>query len=345
MSLSCLVNYIGLFNSSLPAPVSGLYINSLPGVTMEQFDKVAKPEQTTYLNVWSDVQTRAIIKLRNTIEASLKQRYKLKAITRSLDLGTKIDTTQPVSTPVSEYRGFTIELIFKNNFNIVYSNFQKLYITSLQVYLSGSISVDVPVKVFDMDSGAILDTFTISHTTATVGWNVIQVNKYYTGFRLFVGYDATYIAAPFQYINPNINNIYRTIITNFYGYGYANGFIQGGQTTNKDATNIEYNSTDYCMSGIFSLNCTFDAFICNNANTFAEPLWYQCGAELMTERLYSDRINRFTTIDKEKAKELRDYFSAEADNKLALILDGTELNCSDICLECNSPIQMINSSL
>jgi hypothetical protein len=40
-------------------PESGVYINSLPGVSIEAIDSTANAEQITYLNVWADVQTEA----------------------------------------------------------------------------------------------------------------------------------------------------------------------------------------------------------------------------------------------------------------------------------------------
>jgi hypothetical protein len=38
---------------------SGLYINSLPGVSLESIEKTATEDQETYLGLWADVQTEA----------------------------------------------------------------------------------------------------------------------------------------------------------------------------------------------------------------------------------------------------------------------------------------------
>lgn len=57
--MSCLTNYIGLNGCSGNAPASGLYINSLPGISLESIDKIADSEQVTYQGVWADVQVEA----------------------------------------------------------------------------------------------------------------------------------------------------------------------------------------------------------------------------------------------------------------------------------------------
>src|SRR3954470_16044322 len=55
--------------------------------------------------------------------------------------------------------------------------------------------------------------------------------------------------------------------------------------------------------------CDIDAdWFCDNRELLALPLLYFLGSELMFERLYSDRINRYTTIDLSDAKELRTEF-------------------------------------
>ncbi len=64
---------------------------------------------------------------------------------------------------------------------------------------------------------------------------------------------------------------------------------------------------------IREINATFkisdvsvsDCLICKNREVLATSLWYFLGAELLTEGLGSSRINRFTTIDRQKHREMR----------------------------------------
>lgn len=57
--MECLINYIGIRACGNNTPESGLYINSLPGISLESIDKIADSEQITYIGVWNDVQTEA----------------------------------------------------------------------------------------------------------------------------------------------------------------------------------------------------------------------------------------------------------------------------------------------
>ncbi len=51
-----------------------------------------------------------------------------------------------------------------------------------------------------------------------------------------------------------------------------------------------------------------DEWFCENRESLALPLLYFLGMELMFVRIYSTRINRYTTIDSKKAAELRNEF-------------------------------------
>jgi len=62
--------------------------------------------------------------------------------------------------------------------------------------------------------------------------------------------------------------------------------------------------------------CTLSDIACDNIEIFTEPWMYCIGIELMIERLYTTRMNRFTTIDKQQAEELKDYYTAEYEKTL-----------------------------
>jgi hypothetical protein len=77
--LSCFVDYIGL--SYCPGiyeqPGSGLYLNSLPGISIKSIDAIANDEQTTYLGVWEDVQNSAVAQFRIDVISELNKCFKL----------------------------------------------------------------------------------------------------------------------------------------------------------------------------------------------------------------------------------------------------------------------------
>lgn len=74
--MECLKDYIGLLAcANQTVPESGLYINSLPGVSLESIDKIANGDQITYAGVWNDVQTQAFIRFKNDFINTLNKCY------------------------------------------------------------------------------------------------------------------------------------------------------------------------------------------------------------------------------------------------------------------------------
>jgi len=351
MSLTCLKDYIGILGCGSATPLSSLYINSLPGINLESIDKIANSEQLTYLGVWSDVQDRALQKLSLDVALRFQQRYRIKNISRSLDLGRIIDNTNQ-SAEAAHFRGFSVEIKYFNQFNIVTSNFQNISVQSLSLYLPALEGDEtysaINLKLFDMETANVLDTFTIS--TPVAGWNSINVNKIYVAQRLFIGYDSTTVQSVYQYADPNVNNIFNMALYDLYGSGIANGYIRGAELDTLtpgvvDLNGLVYGINSFGLSGIFSLICSYDTFICNNMQSLTYPLSYLLGAEMMIERLFSPRLNRWTTTDKKTANDLLAYYQAEYANNLNQLIDGIDLDTTDFCLECNAPVSVIESSL
>ena len=351
MSTNCLKNYIGILGGSGPAPLSGMYINSLPGITLDSIDKIATTEQSTYTGVWSDVQDRALQKLSLDVALRFQQRYRIKNVSRSIDLGKIIDVNNQ-SASAAHFRGFSVEIKYFNQFNIVTSNFQNISVQCLGLYLPALEGDEtysaINVKLFDMETAAVLDTFTISAPVA--GWNNINVNKVYLAQRLFIGYDSTSVTSVYQYADPNVNNVFNMALYDLYGAGIANGYIRGAEldtlTPNvTDLAGLVYGINSFGLSGVFSLVCSYDTFICNNMQSFVYPLWYLLGAEMMIERIFSPRLNRWTTTDKKAANDLLAYYQAEYANNLNQLIDGIDLDTTDFCLECNAPVSVVESNL
>lgn len=77
--LTCFIDFVGL--SYCPGiyeqPGSGLYLNSLPGISIESIDKIADSEQITYLGVWEDVQKSAVAQFRIDVVSEINKCFKL----------------------------------------------------------------------------------------------------------------------------------------------------------------------------------------------------------------------------------------------------------------------------
>ncbi len=337
--MECLNNYIGLLSCGSTPPLSGLYINSLPGITSKMFDKIANTDQVTLKNTWDDIQQRAGQRFSLDVRQAFNNKYKIQNITDSKALGDHIDASQ-VRPMSGEWRGFTIETDIINPLSIVQSNLQNIYIQTLSFY-SPIIQAGSIIKIWDMNTGVEIDSLTFD---AVVGWNLIQVNKKYSYRRMFVGIDST----NFDSVTFNLSN------TRFYCFYSCNAFIYGAYSdTTKPQTisNVFKGNNTFGLSGIFGVRCSWDNVVCNNKDVFTLAWWYLLGVESMNQLLNSPRYNEFTTTDFKKYQELKTNFEYEymgytnAQNvfvpgALQQAIDGIQIDQSDCCIECNAPFMV-----
>jgi hypothetical protein len=77
--MDCFVDYIGLSYCAgiYEQPGSGIYLNSLPGISIQSIDAIADSEQTTYLGVWADVQKSAVAQFRIDVISEMNKCFKL----------------------------------------------------------------------------------------------------------------------------------------------------------------------------------------------------------------------------------------------------------------------------
>lgn len=86
----------------------------------------------------------------------------------------------------------------------------------------------------------------------------------------------------------------------------------------------------YCCSD----ECDLDELICDNKANLVDCLLYVFGVELMTERLYSDRIN-FITINKDETRELIDFYQVQYEDAIKLAVKSVPFDSIEDCFSCN----------
>lgn len=75
-----------------------------------------------------------------------------------------------------------------------------------------------------------------------------------------------------------------------------------------------------------------ECLICKNKELLATSLWYLLGAELLTENLGSPRINRHTTIDRDRNRDFRSELMSTFYHELAVAVEGIDIHSSS-CIE------------
>lgn len=87
-----------------------------------------------------------------------------------------------------------------------------------------------------------------------------------------------------------------------------------------------------------------ECLVCEKKELFDVAIWYLHGTELMIEITSTDVMNRYTTIDIEKAERLKEEYYTEftaALNDAVTGLDPTDSDCITGCVECNDAVKFV----
>lgn len=340
--MECLIDYIGLKDCDTGTSPSGLFINQLAGVELAMINSIADEDQADYIGVWNDVQARAALRFKNDIKAIFAERYKLKQIYKSIDVGKIVDTTN-VTTMSNTKRGFKVELNCDTS-DYAPSNLQVFYVQTLNFYSLTAAKVNITIE--DLDTNT--DLFSEGSYDAIVGWNAITINQTFVARRIFISVETTNINVPALDISTINNNLFYNCGDYDYCFDCGCGTVGKitGMSEDVATSEVTLNPTNtFGVSAIFSIQCQFEPVVCNNLNVFASAWLYLLGSELMDERIYTSRLNEYTLFDKVKAKELKKIFEAKYKGgvvddityygELNTTLNSINLNLNDACLECN----------
>lgn len=86
MQANCLFDYIGLRACGNENPPSGLFINSLAGISLNKMHAVTDPEKVTYRALWNDIQNRAFYKMLSDFRTRLNKRITINKSRADLNL-------------------------------------------------------------------------------------------------------------------------------------------------------------------------------------------------------------------------------------------------------------------
>jgi len=320
--MNCLQDYIGLRGCGSSTPGSGLYVNDLPGISLKQIVSLTNEEEATYLDLWAMIQRRAQSRFSLDVREAMGKHYKLKTITDAVNMGKELATGKTAG--ISDRHGFTIELTPYQNYEYVPSPLNAIHIQELNFYAL-SPAFQVYFFVTNIDTYEVLFS---KQVDIVAGWNNIQINQTFAVPRIA----CTTTKATFPFFQntdlPNNHTVSSCCQVQI------NGFESPAEYTIQ-----KFTSNTYGLSGIFNVVCTWDNLICQNKNIFARPLWYLMGIELLTEQLYSSKLNQFTTVNLQRAKELREEYQVEYAKAVEQIAGGFSLDC-DCCLECAGAVQL-----
>ena len=341
--MSCFTNYIGVKGCPGAESESGLYINSLPGVTLQSIDMIANSEQITFLEVFKEVEARSSLKLTQDITNYLKKRYKLKTITQSINLGKRFNPAVATTPSTTQYRGFSVDLGYVPNGNqLAETQLQQINVQTLSLYADNIPTNPVLVEIINKETGEAMWSKYV--TIASTGWQEIQVNQSFRTTALMCYYDANGLDSVSLPIPQAAYGLCQSCSMFIFGPN-CRAMLYGIESHSSDPTIYDQGWDTFGLTGVFSIGCSYEGIICDTKSNFADAYLYLLGTELMVETAYSDRLNEFTTVKRADAEELRAIFQVEYEKRLANALDGIEISLRNCCIECNYPYQVRESRM
>ena len=315
--MNCLQDYIGLRGCSSTTPPSGLYVNDLPGISLKQIVSLTNEEEKTYLELWDVIQRRAQNRFSLDVREQMGKAYKIKSINQGISVP-GYSTGTGTTRADAEY-GFTIEYDTMDT-GYVPSPLSYIHVQKVDIYVENSGNYTLIIR--DIDSGAII--YSSATQSCNIGLNTFEVNttfnnvaRLFGGISLDNGTTYTSIKAP--------------AIT-----GECCGAISRGAWYDKS---FHYTQEVYGVCATYTIGCSWDGLICLNKNIFSRAYWYLLGIEVLTEVIYSTKLNQFTTVNLQKANDLRTEYQVEYMKSLTQVAEGMNLDC-DCCLECSQSVQL-----
>jgi len=310
--IDCLNNYIGVLGVvGLDDPDSGYYINDLYGITTQKLEDIADSEDHYEVRLaFDEIWKRAERKFEADIKDSMKKYFKRYSYIQNGITGQLTKSTSIAQS--NSYTGRRFDFGFKSK-NLV------LNISSFDLYLVTAVNFDV--IVFDLNTGLQLDL--ISYT-GTVGLNTYRWNKNYAVHRnddLFIAYNA------------------QTVDTIEMDEYKPNSFNSSG-TIGRNASLLSANFTSAVsgMSVTYNLECSVSNFVCQRIDNFKDGLLFLLGIEAAKEVLYSTRINRWTLMDRDDAKELLESYTKDYEIFKETSLKDLQIQEDDICFQCQKAV-------
>jgi len=307
--MKCFEGYIGVgLSCQSEISESGKYITDLPGVTLQNIDAIADKDQLTFSGVFKDVEKRAISRISKDVLSFMKSQYNLKKSVKTYSSSDRITGNE---SSLNSYDGINIYTDFDDS-ELLRFHVSKVYLYALSVE-------ETTVKIFGQDDLLYEKTF-----TTVTGWNEIYINKAFDYCNLNIVYDTSV----FDEV-PNLvieSDFCACVIDICNDCEIKHRGVSISESTS-------YGSNTHGIKVDVSLRCTHDAIICANIDMYSDAYLYALGIELMRERLASDRVNRYTTVDKKRAEELLTMFTSDYISFLDTANNSVHIK-NDACIEC-----------
>lgn len=308
--MKCLEGYIGVgANCNLDASLSGKYLTDLPGVSLLNIDSVANEQQTSFVGVFADVEKRAISRMTKDILSFMKSQYNLKKSILTYSTTGEINGSIPTDGLA---HGVNVYSLYE------YSPLLRIHLNKVKLYA-------LEVQTTNILYGTDVTNLTSKTITTQIGWNEVLINETFETTNLLVLYGGA--------VFTNIPNLEMDSDICDCLYQDSDCYVLENRAVSYGMPGLSYGTNTFGLKAEISLRCAYESIVCANLDIYGDAYLYALGMELMRERLYSDRVNRFTSVDRNRAKELLDLFTQDYTDFLATANNTVHLE-DDACVEC-----------
>jgi hypothetical protein len=305
-----LANYI---TASKDTPSrSGLYANQLPGVTLDLLDDLTKDEQESWEEFWSDIYDRSITNFVGEVQGKLADKFNVNLVLLARE-------TSSFKADLNTNTGDAgIKLQF------VLPKYGVIHVVQIEVYADYG-QTDKTFTFYDTDaSGRELYSKTVD---LEAGLNTINIDQDFSVDKLFIGFDAEDVSirqTQNRYFDECHYFEYSDTSCLFPCYGNTKGSVS------------QYNGGG--LNVIYNIHCSIRKFVEDNINIYKEAFWYRIGLELLRERIFSDRFNRWTTMQSEDAEKKEATYAKECELKLNNAIRSLRLTEDPTCFACKNTV-------
>lgn len=327
--MNCLDNLIGIRDCNMPAPSSGLYIQDLPGMRLEIANAAVDSETISGVELIKEKITFSQNAILNQIRNILKDKTRVNSLIESDNVGYYKENLKLIQPDPGKFTGVKLK--------IEQNQYLEFYLS--KIYLKVNYTGDVPVYIYDLISGELLETINVTCEAGVA--SVVLVNKSFPTNRqklsLFIGYEASIQGFESSVSKPSgcgsCENEYFNRYVRFYS-----GKINDSDT--KINSNIKSGNGTAGLSLEYSVNCSLESFICSMAGLLAWPLLHKVGSEILREVQFSKRLNSIVLLDKQATKDLRAEYENEYNSSMESIFHNMKLP-KDICFSCNYTVKKV----
>lgn len=301
------------------------FIQQLPGISIPDIDVSIN---TDHVNAKAFLEEQ-ILFAQEIIIQDVYQHLALKHSLKSFIENDTVGEYYELKTSVAAQAGYLTGIRLR----IDSTPYLKLFINQIRLFVN--TTGNVPVYIYDLQQGKLLDTITV----AAIAGEIVttDVNKeYFTQkqrMNLFIGYLSSFES-------------YKSNVTNAAGgddctgcCSYSNGNISffGSKILNasaKTTDNIEANPGTAGISLSYSLSCSFEEHLCNIRNLLQLPLKYKAGELIMQQLKVSKRPNPLVTAYKNDNDDLMGFYNGKYETLMKNLLRNMRMPTS-VCFECS----------